>query len=249
MAKHDKRLACAMMVASLASLAGMAGVANEARAQGIGQAPLLEPVVPRTHSVEQADAKLKEVEQARAAVTAEYAASEQVCNTRFFVNYCLDQAKEKRRVALSGLRAIEVEANRFKRQHAVEQRDRELAERLKKDDEELARRAAAPQPPRVERDPAKPAAKPGPSLDQRQAAYDAKVKRQQEKDAAEAGKRAQNVAEFDKKKADSERRQAQVAEKKAAREEKARQRAAEAEAAAKAAEAKAEAAAAKERGK
>ncbi|SFV06991.1 hypothetical protein [Pseudoduganella namucuonensis] len=243
MAKHDKRVACAMMVAALATLAGMA------QAQNMGQAPLLEPVVPRTHSVEQADAKLKEVEQARAAVGAEYAASEEVCNTRFFVNHCLDQAKEKRRAALSGLRAIEVEASRFKRQHAVEQRDRELADRLKKDEEELARRAAAPQPARAEREPAKPAAKPGPTLDQRQAAYEAKVKRQQEKDAAEAGLRAQNVAEFEKKKADSERRQAQVAEKKLAREEKARKRAAEAEAAAKASAAKAEAAAAKERGK
>eukprot|EP01034_Spumella_vulgaris_P003122 gene3122-4024_t len=92
-----------------------------AQAQKIGQAPVGEPAVPQSHSVEQADARLAEVERSRAAVQAEYAAAEQVCNAKFFVNYCLDAVKEKRRVALAGLRAIEVEANQYKRKVAVDQ--------------------------------------------------------------------------------------------------------------------------------
>jgi len=227
---------------NLAALLASAALAAAlpAQAQKIGQAPLGEPAVPQTHSIEQADARLAEVAQARAAVQAEYDAAEQVCNAKFFVNYCLDAVKEKRRVALAGLRAIEVEANQYKRKAAVDKRDAELAERMKKDEEELARRQENPPPP-AEREAAKPAAKPGASLEQRQAGHDAKLKAQAAKDAAEAPKRAASVAAFEKKKAESEKRQAEVAAKKAAKEEKIRKR--EAEAAAKAAKDAADAAA------
>ena len=215
-------------LAAAALLAAAAATAAPAMAQKIGQAPVGEPAVPQTHSVEQADARLAEVARDRAAVQAEYDAAEQVCNAKFFVNYCLDKAKEKRRVALAGLRAIEVEANHFKRKYAVDKRDAELAERMKKDEEELARRVENPPPPHVEREAAKPAAKPGPTQAQRQAEHDAKVKAQAARDAAEAPKRAANVAAFEKKKAESEKRQAEIAAKKAAKEEKERKRAAEA---------------------
>ena len=87
-------------LAAAALLAAAAATAAPAMAQKIGQAPVGEPAVPQTHSVEQADARLAEVARDRAAVQAEYDAAEQVCNAKFFVNYCLDKAKEKRRVAL-----------------------------------------------------------------------------------------------------------------------------------------------------
>ncbi|WP_377701346.1 hypothetical protein [Pseudoduganella sp. UC29_71] len=215
-------------LAAAALLAAAAMSASAPAAQQIGQAPVGEPAVPQSHSVEQADARLAEVAKGRAAVEAEYAAAEQVCNAKFFVNYCLDGAKEKRRAALAGLRAIEVEANHFKRKYAVDKRDAELAERMKKDEEELARRVQNPPAPHAEREPAKPAAKPGPSLEQRQAEHDAKVTAQAAKDAAEAPKRAAAVAAFEKKKAESEKRQADIAAKKAAKEEKARKRQADA---------------------
>jgi hypothetical protein len=219
-------------LAALLASAAMAA-ALPAQAQKIGQAPVGEPAVPQSHSVEQADARLAEVERSRAAVQAEYAAAEQVCNAKFFVNYCLDAVKEKRRVALAGLRAIEVEANQYKRKAAVDKRDAELAERMKKDQEELASRIANPPAPQAEREPARPAAKPGPSQEQRQAAHDAKLKAEAARNAADAPKRAASVAAFEKKKAESEKRQAEVAAKKAAKEEKARKR--EADAAAQAA--------------
>ena len=228
---------------NLAALLASAALAAAlpAQAQKIGQAPLGEPAVPQSHSVEQADARLAEVARARAAVQAEYDAAEQVCNAKFFVNYCLDAVKEKRRVALAGLRAIEVEANHYKRKAAVDKRDAELAERMKKDEEELARRQENPPAPPAEREAVKPAAQPGASPQQRQTEHDAKLRAQAAKEAAEAPKRAASVAAFEKKKAESEKRQAEVAAKKAAKEEKLRQR--EAEAAAKAAKDAADAAA------
>lgn len=223
--------------ARAAVLAVMAAVlaAAPAQAQKIGQEPLGAPTVPQSHSIEQADARLAEVARNRAAVEAEYSTSEQVCYTKFFVNNCLDDAKEKRRLALSGLRAIEVEANYFKRKFTVDQRDRDLAERMKKDEEELAHRVetAAATPPHVAREGAKPAPKSGMTQAQRQAAHDAKVKAQQAQEAAAAPQRAENVAAFEKKKAESEKRQAEVAAKKAAKEEKLRKQ--QADAAAKAA--------------
>jgi len=180
-------------------------------------------------SVEQADAALVKVAKDRAAVHEEFAASERECSTKFFVNNCLDKAKEKRRAALATLRATEVEANHFKRADSVARRDADLAERARKDAEEAALRAAQPpKPPHEEK--AEPPAPTGPRVADREAAHEAKMKRIAQQEAAEAGKRAANVAAFEQKKAESERRQAEVARKKAENEAKAKRKA-EAEAA------------------
>ncbi|MBY0241619.1 MAG: hypothetical protein K2X55_20135 [Burkholderiaceae bacterium] len=230
MSMYSPRMAMAVLVS----------MACAASAQDIGRPLQHVPDVPLTHSVEQAEAKLAEVAAARAKVNQAYAVDEQVCNDKFFVNNCLDDAKEKRRLALSGLRAVEVEANRYKRQAAVDKRDAELADRLKKDAEEEARRIAAPPKPHVERAAAAPAAKPGLSAEQRQAEHDAKERRRLVQEAADAPKRAEKVAAFEKKQAESEQRRARIAERMAEQEEKARKRA---EAAAAKAEASAAAAA------
>ena len=190
-------------------------------------------------SVEQANARLAQVAQERQAVHREFAANEAVCYTKFFVNYCLDQAKEKRRAALAELRAVEVDAEHFKRADSVQKRDAELAERARKDAEEQERRTQQPLPPPRVASEAPPAPQPGPSVAQREAEHAAKVKRQAVQDAADAPKRAANVIAYEKKKAESERRQAEVArkqqenaEKQAAKEEAARKKEAAAAAAA-----------------
>lgn len=175
-------------------------------------------------SVEQANAALDKVAKDRAAVHEEFAASERECSTKFFVNNCLDKAKEKRRVALATVRAAEVEAQHFKRADSVARRDADLAERARKDAEEAALRAAQPPKPPHEEKP-EPPAPTGPRVADREAAHEAKVKRQEQKDAAEAGKRAANVQAFEKKKVESEHRQAEVARKKAENEAKAERRA------------------------
>ncbi|GAB2862476.1 hypothetical protein GCM10027277_33810 [Pseudoduganella ginsengisoli] len=236
MPKYFPRVALAMLLT-------MAGATH---AQDSSRPVLHAPDVPPSHTVEQADARLAEVAAARAKVNQEFAADEQVCNNKFFVTYCIDQAKEKRRLALSGLRAVEVEANRFKRQAAVDKRDAELAERLKKDAEEDARRTVAPPKPHVEHAAAGPTLKPGPSVEQRQAEHDAKERRREAKEAAEAPKRAANVAEYEKKQGESVERRTRVAQRMAERAEKNRKKAEAAAAKAEAAAAAAKAAAAKE---
>ncbi|WP_295990282.1 hypothetical protein [Rugamonas sp.] len=172
--------------------------------------------VPLTHSIAEADAKLADVAAGRAAAANEYAASEAICYNKFFVNICLDKAKEKRRVVLSNLRAIEVEANHYKREDEVKRRDAELVERARKDAEDEAQRQAAPV-----KAPAAPSAPPspvsGPSVAQRIAEHDAKAKRQQADEAAKVGQRAANAAAFAKKKADTAQHAADVAAKKAAK--------------------------------
>jgi hypothetical protein len=173
------------------------------------------PAQAQTTSVEQANAKLAQVAKDRDAVEQEYAVSEDICNGKFFVNNCLDKAKEKRRVALSSLRAIEVEAERFKRFESVRKRDADLAERARKDAEELAQRTA--HGPRQHKDPEDkpaPARAAGPTVAEREAGYQAKVQRQQAKEAAEADMRAAKAASFERKQVESERRQAEVAKKK-----------------------------------
>ncbi|WP_254442168.1 hypothetical protein [Duganella vulcania] len=196
---------------AIAALAALAALAAPVQAQ------TAEPAVPQpTHSVEQANATLQQVAKDRAAVHEEFAASERVCYDKFFVNYCLDKAKEKRRAALAKLRATEVEAEHFKRADSVEKRDADLAVRARKDAEEEAQRAAMPpKEAKVVDDTPRPAPNAGKPVVDREAEHAAKVQRQAAQDAADAGNRAANVAAFEKKQAESEKRKAQVAKKKA----------------------------------
>ena len=195
-------------------------------------------------SVAQADAALVQVASDRAAVNEEFAASERECSAKFFVNNCLDKAKEKRRVALSAIRAREVDAQHFKRADSVARRDGDLAERARKDADEAALRAA--QPPKPAKEEKAPAPAPsGQRVADREAEHAAKIKRLEQQDAAEAAKRAANVQAYEKKKAESERRQTQVERKKAENAEKAKAAAERAEADKKKAEAQAAAAASK----
>ena len=195
-----------------AALAALAALAAPAQAQTAEPAAVPQP----THSVEQANATLQQVAKDRAAVHEEFAASERVCYDKFFVNYCLDKAKEKRRAALAKLRATEVEAEHFKRADSVEKRDADLAVRARKDAEEEAQRAAMPpKEAKVVDDTPRPAPNAGKPVVDREAEHAAKVQRQAAQDAADAGNRAANVAAFEKKQAESEKRKAQVAKKKA----------------------------------
>lgn len=190
------------------------------------------PRPPATQSVPQADERLVQVAKDRAAVNDEYEAGEQVCYKKFFATNCLDKIKDRRRAALAALHAVEVEANHYKREAAVAQRDADLAERARKDADEQAQRALMPKTPVVEKDAPLPPHPAGPTLEQRQAEHDAKVKRQEAEDAANAGKRAANVAAYERKKQESEQRQADVAAKKAAKAEAAKKKAAAASASA-----------------
>jgi hypothetical protein len=203
-------------------------VAGNALAQAAAPAPVA--------SVEEADARLAQVAKDRAAAEGEYAASEQVCYSKFFVNNCLDKAKELRRARLVELRAIEIDANRFKRKSAVELRDRELEDRNERDAREVASRAANPPAPRTG-NADKARAQPLKTLPaQRQAEHAAREQQRAAQSAAQAGERAKKVEEYEKKQVDAAERQQRVADKQADRAAKRAQREAD-EAAKKAAEA------------
>ncbi|HZV63585.1 MAG TPA: hypothetical protein VFG03_01570 [Telluria sp.] len=183
---------------------------------GAHAAPQAEPL----QSVEQADRELARVARERAAIEAVFSAAEQVCYTKFWTTNCLDAAKEKRRSGLASLRVVEVEAERYKRKAAVDQRDRELAKSEQEFQEQQARIAAEPpKPPREAADAAPP--KPAPL--ERAAQHGAKAKPTAAQDRADAAQRAANVAAFEKKRLDAEERQREVTAKKAEHDAKAAQ--------------------------
>ena len=80
-------------------------------------------------SVERADAALAAVAKERAAIEARFAEDERACLPNFFTTACQEDAKERRRTALSQIRLIEVDANGFKRRTRVIERDQALSER------------------------------------------------------------------------------------------------------------------------
>lgn len=193
-------------------------IALLAAALGLGGCTLLPPtftpVVPASTSVAQADRKLEQVAAARAAIEATFASSEQVCYAKFFVNNCLDKAKERRRSALAYQAAIEDEAQYYKRKAEVDERDREVAKAVKEFEADQARAAAQPAPaprPEVARPPAAPKA----ALSSRGAKRDAKAAERAAQDRADAPKRAANAKAFEERKLEAEQRQREVAAKKA----------------------------------
>jgi hypothetical protein len=208
-------LAAALTAALLAACAGPDVVPHEV------------PPPPVT-SVAQADRQLASVARERVAIEARFAERERVCYDKFFVNSCLDEAKERRRSALAAQRAIEVQADRFKRQAIVEERDRNVAEAERRFHEEEARLAAEPPKPTPEPEPAPPPRKP--AAPARIAERDARLRAARQAEAADAGKRAQNVREFEARKAESAARQRKVAQRKAERAAKAAKEAEDAKA-------------------
>ena len=191
------------------------------------------PQVPATLSVEEADAKLKQSASEREAAENEFAARELECYNKFFVNNCLDKAKEKRRLTLVRLRAIDAEANYFKRAESVRLRDIDLArtqESARLDAEQRA--AAVPKPVKVVAPEPAPPKPQGASVAEREAAQAAKMAKQAAADAAEAPRRAAREAAYAKKQAEALARQKRVAQRLAERQAEAQAKAAKAAAAA-----------------
>lgn len=172
-----------------------------------GTAPRVSNVTPAVtvHSVAEADQRLAAVAVERAAIEARFAAREQVCYEKFFVNHCLDDAKERRRSALAAQRAIEIDAEHFKRQAKVDERDRAMAKADAEYKAEEARLAAQPPKPAPEVT-ATPAPRPG-SVGERIVQHKEREQQAAARDKAQAAERAANVAAYEKRKAESEARQ------------------------------------------
>lgn len=219
----------------LAALALAAGLA--ACTPGL-QPTSTAPVVPATESLEQAALKLDQVSAQRAATEARYANSEVTCYEKFFVNDCLDEAREYRRVTLAYLNAVEDEAKHFQRKASADARDAAVAESIRVAEAEEARLAANPTPAPVAAPPKVKGPSTKPSLEARQAAQAAKLANIAAAEKAAVPERAANAAAFEQKRIDSEKRQRKVEEKKAASAKKAEKAAQDAAAAAQPKEAK-----------
>ena len=188
-----------------------------------------------------ADAALADVARQRALLEAQRLLDERTCAPKFFTTRCLDTAQERRRATLASLRLIEIEANAFKRQARVAERDQVLNEKNAKaaQDAQGAQRElkisgpAAPvgdtksvsigaAPDAAASSPAKVAPPPMPAKPREP---------RQTKPLAhpiDARTQAQNIASFEKKARESAQRQRAIAEKKAEKErDRARKKAAE----------------------
>jgi len=170
---------------------------------------------PPVTSVTQADQQLAAVARERAAIEDRFFERQRVCYDKFFVTRCLDDAKEQHRTALAAQRAIEVQAERFKRQAIADERDRNVAEAERRFKEQEARLAAEPPKPAPAPSPLPPPRKP--TAPGRIAERDARLRAAQQQEAAEAGKRAQSVRDYEARKAASEERQRKIAQRKADR--------------------------------
>ena len=80
-------------------------------------------------TTESANAALGEIPDARSAVDGFYSDQRVACYRRFFASSCLSDVRQKRRAAQSKIRKIEVEANALLRTEKAAERDRALAER------------------------------------------------------------------------------------------------------------------------
>lgn len=185
---------------------------------GCGTAPLADPdpIVTPSRTVEQANANIVAAAAEEQRIEDEYLSQELICYKRFFVNDCLDDAKEVRRMGLMGTSARDNEAQHFLRQNALDVRDADIA----KNEAEFAAKEAklAVMPPREPKVvTAVPPAKPS-TLAQRRARQVAREQAAVARDQANAGNRAASVADRAQRQADSEQRQKDVAQRKADRE-------------------------------
>ena len=200
-------------------------------------------------SVEQADAAVREVQREREQIEARHADTQYACYSKFFSSPCVDKANEARRVALRQIGGIEVEAKAFRRRDTVVKRDQLLEEQRARDASEaparaeqeklnlqkseqkaadVAARQAAPEKQPDGRKAATPKAATAPRVEGRDriAEHEARMEKARTEEAADAEKRARNIADYQRKGLESQERQRKVAQKKAEAEQKERERAA-----------------------
>ena len=203
-----------LRLSAVLSLAVLLGACSSA-----GQTAVEAPAAPST-SVAQAEQRLAAVTAERAAIEARYLEREIECYDKFFVNRCLDQARERQRVALLGQRAIEIEAARYLRRSKVEERDLAIAEAEAAYQKEEAELAANPPAAKTVQPAPQPRAKASASRNKPRAEPAA---RPQDDPATQAA----NVAAYEERKRKSEERQKEVARRVAEREAAAARRAAQ----------------------
>lgn len=179
-------------------------------------------------SDEAAQKALDEAKEDRHAAEVRYVIDQRACYKKFLVASCLDEAKERKRVAEKGIKQVENEANVYQRQTTVDERDRSLAEQKVKDDQDAARRLEEQK--QKEADAARKVKESNAKnrqvqqrIDQnkdvppdlRIREHEAKVRQQQAEEAAKAPERAANAAAREQRIKDAEAHRLDVERKKA----------------------------------
>ena len=182
-------------------------------------------------NVEDAERALADAAIQREAVEQRYVAEQSNCYTKFFATNCMDEARERRRKTLAEIRAVEIQANEFKRKARAAERDRETAQRIAESEAKQAEREKQLQEQQQMRspeedgtdkkpDPTEPAASQssGASMSTRTIRHEAKLRRIQAQEAASAGKRAENVAAYERKQREAEEHLREIEDRKAEKE-------------------------------
>lgn len=181
---------------------------------------------PAIDSVEHADQVIRGISRQRSSVAVQYAKDQQDCSSVFFMTRCLDDARERRREALSSLRGPEIEANAFKRRARVVERDQVLEEKRMKSEQEAstAQRALTIREPGLVGAAASKSATGGdertekpPVVIRPERALTPHTPKPPTAPISPATQ-ASNIASFDKKAAESSKRQQEIAKKKAEKE-------------------------------
>jgi hypothetical protein len=167
---------------------------------------------------------LAEVKQMRTDIDARYETERRACFPKFFTNICLNKAKDRQREDLTLIRPIEIQANAFNRKQRVVERDRRLAEKAAKDEQER-KEQQIPTSLNSATDAEGGAAESGGEMSPRAARAEksaekraafAEAQRQREENAAaDAALREANVQKYEKKVDAYEARQREVAKKQA----------------------------------
>lgn len=221
---HVRRLFASVCMVLLAPVALAQVVADTA-----SSAVALRYPAGSIQSVNDADNALAAVEQERGVIESRYVAEEQACHPRFFATSCIEQARERRRKATMELRAVEIEANVFKRRARVAARDEALNERAVKIEADRLERARLQQEadnatiarePQVRPDTEAERTAPGSVFPARQERHDARMARMQTEAPIKAKERAANVVEYAKKVEAAKARQLEITKRKAEKEQK-----------------------------
>lgn len=126
----EHRLMPLVVAAVMAGGCAHTGSSSDAQKSGTGAEILSTRYPAQTiDSAAVADQALEEVRDERERVRKQFAVEERACYDRFFTNLCLDDVKERQRLALGKLRRIEVEANAFQRRDRLNKREQRQADR------------------------------------------------------------------------------------------------------------------------
>jgi hypothetical protein len=219
--------------ASLAVLALAAGAAMMPVRPALAQAsaPAAVPATaPATGAPRDFGAERKAIGDSRAWTNYRFSAAEHECYSKFFVNSCIDKAKEVQRQELQVLRKRELEVGEAERAHRAAERDREQALRRAEFEASQPQRAASEQSSRSAfekkqqeqqlRDAQRQGEAPqraanAQAYQQKQSDFDAKMKEAQQKGAEQARQREENVKAYEAKQRDLEQRQKELEERRA----------------------------------